>query len=589
MGDRMINVKFSDLPLYEYVKAIADEGWQDVFSAHFIDSAQVVDVERTELARLLMRLNKLVPTVIPYISKGQWFWIVTAPDVRALDKTIRRVGHFVIPSYAEILDTSGIAQRQRFDPEKGGFNLLGQQLFPHGFYLFRSPQGEKDKIFEALDLWMGLEDVKPAPTKKDRPSYFDLHHTFQDKLAAGNWAEAQKSLDSIRRLSLSTADNISFLRIQLWGAQKDWGRIWDLPDYPELSKLTMPRYVRAHMLSAFYWQVLQPHEYQKNIEIIFQVLDDYRSKLGRLLTGRFGIAQPEVLRVFAYLATKDQNREGLKDLRAEAQSAGLQEFMDDLESKLPIEPITLTTIDPMVQVRQALLANDYDSATRSAAYLSDSLDQAFLYIQIAVLSGDQSAETINSALQAHDALNEDQQNMLIGRYPQTSTYLRFLENIVNQPEFLSSWDPQTSEWRLQAWKVITEFEIRLRKMVEKRYRHYLGREWWSLIDPEFLERWQKASEYKLDPETALAILDYSYLSDLDKLTRRKWELFQDALGESQSDRTFFKKSMEKIITIRNTLAHNRDIKIDDLKVMVDYGVRLIKKVDKVLVSSSRTV
>jgi hypothetical protein len=580
----MNQVEFSDQSLYQYVKTLAGQSWRGILQAKFNDENLTVEVDKAELAPLLYRLNKHAPAVLPYVDKNQCYWVVTAQDDRNLDKTIRRLGYFVFPSYAEILDPGGIPKRRHFEPKKGGFNHLGQQLFPQGFYLFRSPQSQITKILEILGLWIGLDDSKPTRSKKERPSYFELYQDFKTKLDEKNWTDAQRDLDTIRRLSLSTAENISFLRIQLWGMQGDWKRIWGLADYVELSKLPIPRNVRAFMLSAFYWQVLQAREADKNIEAVFQAFDDYRSKLGRLLTGRFDLQETEVLRVFMYLAVKDQNRDGFEELRGAAKTADLQGLIASLENRLPAKIRVSTDADPGLLARQALAANDFDGAVRVAERIADPLDQTFLYMQIAVLSGDKSSETINLALHSHDTLSEAQKGKLLARYPQTTLHLQFLEALVNQPELLSAWEPEVSTLRLRAWQLIAEFEIRLRKLIENRYCKNLGQEWWSRIDPEFLERWQKASNDRLDFRTAPAILDYSYLSDLDKLTRRQWEFFQDALGSSKQDRAFFKRGMEKTITTRNILAHNRAAKIDDLKTVIEFGYKLIKKMDGMLVS-----
>jgi hypothetical protein len=583
----MISVKFSEQRLYEYIKFLTEKGWQDVFKTQFNDPALVIQVEKAELARLLTRLNNHQPTAIPYIENKKCYWIVTAADAQALDKTIRRLGYFLIPSYAELLEKDGIANRQKFDPEKGGFNLLGTRLFPHGFYQFRSADTRREEIFEILGLWMGLEEAKPTPVQKERPSYFDHYKTFQEKLEAGNWADAQRALDSIRRLSLSTAENISFLKIQLWGAQKEWGKIWDLPDYPDLSKLTIPRKVRAEMLSAFYWQVMQPLEGKYDLGVIFQTLDDHRAKLGRLLTGRFGIGQAEVIRVFAYLAVKDQNRDSFEGLLQDSHNAGLDEFIKDLERRLPVKLPVLVNQDPLKVARLAIGANDFDGAARAVMEVSNILDKTFLYIQIAVLSGDQSAESIKKALDTLEALGESQKEELNKQYPQTPKYLRFLENAANAPEFPSAWDEKTAELRSRGWSTILEFEIRHRKLVETQYRKHFGPQWWKQIDQDLFEHFQRAAGSKVDLQTAATLLEYSTISDLEKLTSRRWEYFEDVYGNEPVDKTYFKRAMKKVITVRNELAHIRPVSVDDLNNQILFCNILIKKLDKASGNSQR--
>ena len=57
-------------------------------------------------------------------------------------------------------------------------------------------------------------------------------------------------------------------------------------------------------------------------------------------------------------------------------------------------------------------------------------------------SGDLSPDVMELSFSSIEELNETEKEELQSRYPQSGFYIRFLENLVNQKSFPSSWDPR---------------------------------------------------------------------------------------------------------------------------------------------------
>ena len=109
------------------------------------------------------------------------------------------------------------------------------------------------------------------------------------------WAE-------LRRQHLCTAENLLFLRVQLFAQQERWNLIWEDDNYQNLAHLSLPRVVRAALITAFHHSILLEPELHGALEEAVFRFKQQRACLGNLLNGRFDLASSPVLRVFGYQA-----------------------------------------------------------------------------------------------------------------------------------------------------------------------------------------------------------------------------------------------------------------------------------------------
>jgi hypothetical protein len=62
-----------------------------------------------------------------------------------------------------------------------------------------------------------------------------------------------------------------------------------------------------------------------------------------------------------------------------------------------------------------------------------------------------------------------------------------------------------------------------------------------------------------------SLLDYTYLGDLVGLINKQWQLFADVLGAGKEAKSEFTRMTAAIIRVRNPLAHNRDVPLNELR------------------------
>jgi hypothetical protein len=474
----MTLVQFGDPLRFEF----ALEFFSRANVAHFGLTAEAssheISVNNPVLARLFTRLAAGEPVVLPYLKGNLHSWFLTATDKHDLDRLLLRTSRFIVPTYAEFgnqqtsdstTPSKGVPQWKPFDPTTNKLQQLGSTLYPGGYYTWRSPAQFLDSILDHLNLWLDLEENQPVLPLEQHPSYSDLHQVFNTALAARNWPEAEEVLGEIRRLNLSTADNIAFLQIQLLAQQGSWADLWARPDFSDLAKLRMPRAVRAALLTAFHYSVLLPLEEQNDWVAAMDAFKAARSRLGLLLTGRFGLTQPPVLAIFGYQAAIARDRLLWTELRTVTEDPHVQRVLAALEAWLPPpQVVPEITLSPVQQVRYALAESDYDRAHDLAVVIADLNTRMRLLLEIAFHSGD--SGLAEEALYAYWELSDEIQTVIRESDAHVGQYIQFLEIItqpsipikavevpVDEAEFITDWP----EWWTRASSQVDSPELPL--------------------------------------------------------------------------------------------------------------------------------
>lgn len=565
----MTTVTFANPDQYafaqEFVRPLVNQGIRAMGDPHQL----TLTTDHAAVNLLFQRLAKTNAAILPYLGNRSDQWLLVGQDRRALDEMLARVTAFVIPSYAEFGDGARFAELSLFDPQKNILNQLGAQLYNLGYYKWESSPRYRETILARLSLWLKLEEIEPSLELPPQYGYRDLYQLFTQALSVKNWPTAANVLSEMRRLNLTTAENLQFLHVQWLAEQQRWQDIWDDPDFAMLARLRMPRDVRSAMLTTFHHVNLLALERAGQWETAVAIFQEMQGRLGTLLVGRFGVAQAPVLRVFGYQALLNNDATTLESLLAEASDLETIHCLNQLKSRLtPSDAKTkVLTQDPLQQAILALKANDYDTVIQAIKAIDDITARVLLAIEIAYHSRDDLL--IQEAWTIYQSLSPEQKQALMvnGRY--VGIYLDFLrESSTDQPK--SIWATEVKKARDAAWDGVCEVEYYLRRLVEDRYAKKFGDVWESRVNPELRERW--AGTQTKDEKTFArygmrksSLLDYTYMGDLVGLINNQWTLFEDILGAGKAAKQEFTRVTEAVIRVRNPLAHNRDVPLNELR------------------------
>ncbi len=305
----MVRVSFTKPAHYEFACEFLHSCPSDLYQ---LDPGHlVITTHHDILGRLLTRIdNQQQVVVLPSLKRSQW--LITGPTLRQLEQARQQLQHFLVPTYAFF--PGQMPHLTPFD-RHNKLQELGAQIYPLGFYVLQSQEKYSEVIFQQLDVWMQLEQDRPAPQSIIRvPSYGVYYERFQLALAAGQWDEADQLRQEIRRLNLIAAENLLFLEIEELASQQRWRDIWTRQDLSRLAFIPVPREVRAALITAFHQHFLLPEELQGNWQEALELFRQRNSDLGLLLTARLGLPRGPVVQVFAYQAAMQQNREELQEL-----------------------------------------------------------------------------------------------------------------------------------------------------------------------------------------------------------------------------------------------------------------------------------
>ncbi len=559
----------------EFVRPLLKQGIRVMSDSH----QQTLTTDHAAINLLFQRLAKTNAAILPYLGNQSDQWLLVGQDRRALDEMLARVTAFIIPSYAEFGDGNRVAQLSLFDPQKNKLNQLGSQLYSFGYYKWVSPVKHRETILARLSLWLKLEEAEPSLELPPQYSYRDLHQLFSQALNAKNWPTAENVLSEMRRLNLTAAENLQFLHVQWLAEQQRWQEIWDGPDFAMLARLRMPRAVRSAMLTAFHHVNLLALEQSGEWETAVAIFQEMQGRLGALLVGRFGVTEAPVLRVFGYQALLSNDTTTLENLIVEASDSETVHCLNQLKNRLAAmgNKTSVAIQDPLQQAVLALKANDYDTVFQTIKTIDDINARVLLAVEIAYHSRDDLL--IQEAWTIYQSLSPEQKQALMadGRY--VGVYLDFLrESNTDQPQ--SIWGIELGKARQTAWNGVCEAEHYLRRLVEERYAQKFGNDWMLQIKPEMREKWAEAqakdektfARYGM-PKSSL--LDYTYLGDLVGLINKQWTLFQDVFGTGKAAKREFTRKIDAIIRVRNPLAHNRTVPMNELKRADVYSADLL--------------
>jgi hypothetical protein len=395
---------------------------------------QAITVSHGTLGRLLERIQSRQAVLLPHLdrAKGEATWMLTAPTLYQLAQARVHIQHLLVPAYA-VFHKKVPTFQGRNDLQR-----MGALLYPYGYYLLRSRLEYSAHIFRLLDLWMQLEEERPAPREVlEQPTYGALYERFQLTLAAAQWDEAELFRREMQRRNLTSAENLHFLEIEWLARQQRWHDIWRSDDFVALARAPLPRAVRAALLSAFHRVQLFPQEQQGNWQGALETFARHVPRLGLLLTSRLGLSHGPVVQVFAYRAARDHDRAELQELRAASHDPAAHACIEQLLHLCIDRPPVPTQAEPASALhlaRAALEEENYDLAVHYAQQVEETETRLVLLLRLAFYTCDKSLA--EDTLLAYWDLPDARQADILQRY-------RFLPSLY--ADLLEMVSPEQSE------------------------------------------------------------------------------------------------------------------------------------------------
>jgi hypothetical protein len=381
--------------------------------------------ENDNLAYLLEAFQRGEATILPYLGNEDELFLIDTQS-RRFERISVLLERFLVPSYAEYLQAS-----QYFDKDSEIiFHCLGAELFPAGFSRFRIFRKDLTTIMERLRRMLEMQSHDAPILSNPARNYRELYQQFQTALAAEAWKLAERSLSELQQESLISAENLEFLHIQLLAQQSRWKEIYSLPKYSDLTRLkVMPRLVRAALLTAFHVKHLLPLENEGKFDTAYEYYRLERGNLGHLLTGRYGLKQDAVLRIFAYEAIQAGDRAVFEMIEAEAENPDTQQILRTLAKRLP--PPTMQASTPLEAAKIAMALRQFDKAFDFAESVETGVEKTYLLLELVFQSQDKAIA--EAAEDAYTSLNQADTTELLRQAHVENSYLPLLAQILNPP------------------------------------------------------------------------------------------------------------------------------------------------------------
>ncbi len=435
----MIRIRYRDSVHYQWAKEFL-QLCNSVFKTppRFYPATLELEIDHDLIEPLFQRISDpqqiaILPS-IPARSRPDHRWLIVGPDLQALERAVNRLRHLLVPTYAIFAD-GPIAIFHHFTAREEPLFRLAAQIYPNGGYcVLRSQPKDVHQVLQRLNMWLRLEEDRPAPQLEDIPlTYFALYERFQLALATAQWNEAEEIRRKIQFSHLTTADNLCFLEIEQLAYQQRWQDIRQYPDFEQLTRTRIPRNVRAALLTAFHQTTLLTWEQQGQWEHALETFYEKLPELGLLLTGRLGLTQGPVLQMFAYQAAVEKDRQTLLDLIDVNNDPDALQCIKQLlllvEKTAIIETVP-SNASPFYMVMDALHNGNIDLARQRALTVDDKSLQIYLLMDIAFQSND--LTQASEVLLLFGNLSSEDQNALCGRFPLLPTIEKNLQHWTNQ-------------------------------------------------------------------------------------------------------------------------------------------------------------
>jgi hypothetical protein len=429
---RIIN--FKDREKLQFILSLLMLDNENPFSINLRDENNI-SCPNEILCIMLDRLVTDRTTVLPFKNGNSIIYLVLSTDSQKLIKHSEEIASFLVPVNAE----RSVGSPVKFDKLKGVIGKLGNKLFPLGYIFFKSPEPLVQEVFENLKLWSMLDDSRPEVTPEEGEiNAYVLRSKFHQAIVLQKWDDAKEALTLLREGHYISDENYHFLKIQFLNAQGKWDEIWESEDFTIISGLhPLPKSVRKAMLTAFHRVVLSYHEEKNNIEETLIAFERNNSRLGTLISYRIGLKEDIFLRIFAYYATVEKDREKLIGIKGEVESKDTVILIDRLLEMVPeeieIQPDVDTELKPIEIALKYYKDMMYDEAYIGAVDCENSVEKINILLGVATATEDENI--CRQALDSFSCLCIDTQTEL-KKEPAFKALVIYAMNIIKEREIV---------------------------------------------------------------------------------------------------------------------------------------------------------
>jgi hypothetical protein len=179
---------------------------------------------------------------LPFFLPSVVMWCTVAPNAESLKLAVFDLKSWVIPSFGGTIQDDGYLTP---DPSRGGLSATIINVSPDGYYRWRSPRNNIDRILSKLQLYRRLEKERPVRTLPVRPSLYELRSGFSSALLIGDRRGAEEIIEQLDLFQLETATNTQFMRIRMWHRFGELERIRNYPNLPFILSQPLPPRVQS--------------------------------------------------------------------------------------------------------------------------------------------------------------------------------------------------------------------------------------------------------------------------------------------------------------------------------------------------------
>lgn len=383
----------------------------------------------SELLMMIERLYDDKPAVLPFKngSKGLFWFLFTHQD-SLLKKHASEINEFLFPYYAIPV---GDGKKQYFNSQKE-MAKLGSELFPDGYFGYKSNLQNEKTIWNMLSLWRRLDERRPEISYDElEVNAFTLRSRFHQAIALQNWEEAKENLIELQQGRYLNDENYKFLTIRWLSAQGKWKRIWESDDFELLAGLgNLPNQVHIALLRAFYQMILSKTDIVEQFDRTMEVFEKYRGRLKTLLRSQLGLDEDLALRVFAYESAYKGQEEKLKRYLEKTENSLTRDIIEFLleyvKTKREVEQsLDFPNLSNFELAQQRFSNQEYEDAFILLVECELSVEKVRLLAGIAMMQ--ETEETCSTALEHYNNLSEHEQ-LQLKQEPQSKGWIVYLLN-----------------------------------------------------------------------------------------------------------------------------------------------------------------
>ncbi|RFU70014.1 protein DpdD [Bacillus sp. V59.32b] len=380
-------------------------------------------VDQSIFQEMVNRLTEGLTAILPFQNKGETVWLCLQSDEQTLTFDYSSLKKFISP-----YNIDDVVLKRMFVRDTSELGRLGSDLFPNGYYMFKTSNADVNKIWELLKLWLIVLNRKPTIKWQESViNAYTLRNKFRNHLGMMEWAEAEQTLNVIRDGHYVSDENFLFLYVELLSAQSKWKDIWYWKEFETLSGLQrLPKEVKEAMLSAFYFVNLADDEVNNDFEKSFQKFTANRFRLSTLLHSHLGIMGDHIYRIFAYQSTFEQNLEKLYFIKDQVRDDETLNLICYLETKFSENPVRVLppSVSSEERAKQFLINRQYDDAYLALKDCDNSKEKVGMLSVLGFETG--SSEIQNETYQLFLELPKAAQDSL-SKDNKTKNYILFIK------------------------------------------------------------------------------------------------------------------------------------------------------------------